>query len=73
MKPGDIIRDNDPRMGVRKLEIIAFDGPEHVRCRRKLVNGKYSAYPAKGFRIRKDRIHTDGKKRKSGFTLLSAS
>lgn len=69
MKINDIIKDNDPRMGNRTLIIESFEGERHIRARRILWNGSTSSYPKKGFRICIDRIHADGKKRKTGFTL----
>ena len=72
MKINDIIKDNDPRVGNRLLIIESFDGPDHVRARRILSDGRRNSYPKKGFRIAIKRIHTDGKKRKSGFSLANA-
>lgn len=71
MKINDIIQDNDPRVGFRRLVIESFDGPEHVRARRVFISGDRCAYPKKGFRIKLTRIHTDGKARRSGFNLIS--
>ncbi len=69
MKINDIIKDNDPRVGVRRLIIESFEDAEHVRARRISYNGKRSTSPKKGFRIKISRIHTDGKTRTSGFHL----
>lgn len=69
MNTNDIIKDNDPRVGHRLLIIESFDGPDHVRARRILSDGTRKSYPKKGFRIAITRIHTDGKKRKGGFSL----
>ena len=70
MRIGDKIKDNDPRMGNRILIIESFDDQGHVRARRILHFGKKVSYPKKGFRIKITRIHSDGKPRKSGFTLM---
>lgn len=71
MNLNDIIKDNDPRMGNRLLIVESFDGRDHVRARRILQDGTRLSYPKKGFRIAIKRIHADGKKRKSGFSLES--
>ena len=65
MKIGNTIRDNDPRMTGRKLEITAMcDG---------YVFAKRIDYTGKGrgreFRIIASRIFTDAKIRKTGFSL----
>lgn len=72
MNIDDIIKDNDPRAGHRLLIIESFDGPDHVRARRLLSDGRRNSYPKKGFRIALSRIHTDGKKRNGGFSLENA-
>ena len=57
---GDKLKDNDPRMDRRVLTVREV-GDTHVR-----------AQQAKGWpwvRIRIDRIHCDGKPRRSGFDL----
>lgn len=65
MKIGDTIRDNDPRMysGNRLLVIVEI-GDTHITA----VQG--NLHPV---HIRKDRIHTDGKQRRSGFTLIASN
>ena len=68
MKTGDIIHDNDPREVGRTLKIISMS-ETHVRARRIDKDGNFTTGPAGGHRIRKDRIYSDGKQRKSGFTL----
>lgn len=73
MKINDRIKDNDPRVGHRILVIESFDGPNHVRARRILSDGTRKPYSNKGFRIAITRIHTDGKKRKGGFSLVTES
>ena len=69
MKINSIIKDNDPRMGNRTLIVESLDGDKHIRARRILWDGTIKSHPKKGFRIAINRIHTDGKKRKSGFSL----
>ena len=59
---GDKIKDNDPRMTNRVLRVIEVN---QTHC---------YADPGHSFpvvRIRLDRIHTDGKQRRSGFDLLT--
>jgi hypothetical protein len=58
---GDILQDNDPRQEGRTVEIRAI-----------LPNGVSGmSYPKGAFvTIRRDRIYTDGKPRKSGFSLV---
>ena len=68
MKTGDIIHDNDPREVGRTSKIISMS-ETHVRARRINSDGKFTMGPNGGKRIRKDRIYSDGKPRKSGFTL----
>jgi hypothetical protein len=62
MKIGDSIKDNDPRMygGKRVLTIIEID-ETHVTAQQNAL---------RPVRIRKDRIYTDGKARKTGFSLI---
>lgn len=66
---GSIIEDNDPKMKGRRLIVQRF------------IAGKISAHSCdvfaicdspvrKGLRINVSRIHTDGKSRRSGFSLL---
>ena len=61
LKVGDKIKDNDPRMSDRVLEIIEVL-PNGVRA----VNsvGKVRWYLRKA-------IHTDGKPRRTGFSLVA--
>lgn len=61
-KPGDFLKDNDPRMGNRVLEITA-DAGDYVLA---------SDAMGKTFRILKRRIHMDGKARRGGFDLIHA-
>ncbi|MGA0608879.1 hypothetical protein [Caldimonas sp. KR1-144] len=63
LKPGDRIKDNDPRMPGRVLTITDI-----------LPNGVV-ARDARGreFGYLRRRIHTDGKPRKSGFSLIKGN
>jgi hypothetical protein len=56
----DLIKDNDPRMGNRILRVVETL-PNGVTA--KDISGRH-------FRILRRRIHTDGKPRRSGFSLL---
>ena len=60
LQSGDLIKDNDPRMAPRELEIIDVL-PFGVVAKDKA--GRY-------FNVLKRRIHTDGKPRRSGFDLI---
>jgi len=70
MNINDIIKDNNPSNGHRLLIIESFDGPDHVIARRILSDGTRGSYPKKGFRISTTRIHSDGKSRNGGFSLV---
>lgn len=59
---GDRIVDNDPRMKGRTLTVIAIVG-DYVMATR--------SASTRGFRIRQNRIFTDGKPRRSGFSLVA--
>lgn len=66
LKVGDRIKDNDPRMPNRVLTITSLEAVTVEGVRR---------VQAKSFRghfvwISIDRIHDDGKPRRSGFSLL---
>lgn len=61
MKVGDKIRDNDPRMGTNRVLTIAEISDGYV----------VAVSWGRRFRIRADRIHADGKKRRSGFDLIA--
>ena len=61
IRPGDKIRDNDPRENGRTLTV------EHVEDGHAHCTSPRSAYRT---RIRLDRIYTDDKPRKSGFSLV---
>lgn len=62
LKVGTLIRDNDPRMTGRVLAIFELHG-EYVWTR---------AYRGGGgvYRILRRRIHTDGKPRRNGFSIV---
>lgn len=72
LKPGDRIKDNDPRMGHRVLTVRRitpagpFGGHQWAVCAHPLFRDRE-------IRIRLDRIHADGKPRRTGFTLLEPS
>lgn len=67
LKIGDRIIDNDPRVtrDKRILVIEKIEG-ERVVCR----DEYFKTFPVVKILIR--RIHTDGKRRRSGFNLLSS-
>lgn len=60
MKIGDKIKDNDPRMNGRELT-ITVDAGDYIRAQNSVFQE---------VRILKRRIYTDGKPRKSGFSLV---
>jgi hypothetical protein len=60
---GDRIADNDPRMVGRVLLVISQGRPGYVHA---------ADTQHRSFRIQTKRIYTDGKPRRSGFTLLPA-
>ena len=60
IKPGDTIRDNDPRECGRTLVVERVEGG-YAHCT--------SPWTIHRTRIRLDRIYTDDKPRKSGFSL----
>ncbi len=65
MKPGDKLKDNDPRCEGRVLEIIDTGSYyRHVVAR---------APSGREVTILKRRIYSDGKPRKSGFDLVKAN
>lgn len=69
MKPGDTLIDNDPRMPGRRLVIeslgvITERGTESVVARSVYGRGRL-------YTILVRRIHSDGKPRRSGFTLVA--
>jgi hypothetical protein len=63
IRVGDRIRDNDPRMGDRVLEVWSLVGDDRVLARDR-IGSRY--------RILRRRIYTDGRPRKSGFSLVEA-
>ena len=67
MKTGDVLRDNDPRMGPRRLTITSLGlvterGPERVCAKDR---------HGREFWISAKRIYADGKQRRTGFDLES--
>jgi hypothetical protein len=60
LQPGMKIRDNDPRVGLRILTIDRING-DRVQCSDKYRSVIISAA----------RIHTDGKPRRSGFSVIT--
>ena len=68
IKPGMRIRDNDKRTGNRVLVVDLLLSRDHNNravflCQLEGIGGHAT-------RIREDRIYTDGKPRKSGFSLI---
>lgn len=63
-KIGDRIKDNDPRVNRDRILVIDRVYPFRVRAYDECIG------PARSYRILARRIHTDGKPRRSGFTLL---
>lgn len=63
IKPGMLIKDNDPRMPDRVLSVHCVNGSIAV-C--------HTTWPHRVCKIKTARIHTDGKPRKSGFSLFTA-
>ena len=62
MKVGDKIKDNDPRMRSRnRVLTIRVVETRHVFA---------SDSGGRGFNIKLERIHSDGKPRRGGFDLL---
>jgi hypothetical protein len=66
---GDKIKDNDPRMGTRILEIKRIDDT-HVFASRVQHFLHGSTSEDREFRIKITSIHTDGKERRSGFSRV---
>jgi len=60
IRVGDRIRDNDPRMPNRTLQVVRFSGGKAVCL----------DWSGRRFFIALPRIYTDGKARKSGFSLI---
>jgi hypothetical protein len=61
MNVGDKIKDNDPRMAGRTLTIVDAADPHYVKA----------AHAGRFFSILRRRIYTDGKPRRSGFSLVT--
>lgn len=60
LRVGDKIKDNDPRSSHRILTITGL-----------LPNGVEAVFAGRVVRILRRRIYTDGKQRRSGFSLLT--
>lgn len=69
IKPYDRIKDNDPRTPNRVLTVREVRGQNPNRTYAVCTDD----FTKREYRIRIDRIHTDGKPRRSGFTLLEPS
>jgi hypothetical protein len=63
VKVGQVFKDNDPRMGDRRF-IVETVGERYAHLR----NIRHSAVKT---RIMLTRMHTDGKSRTSGFSLVA--
>ncbi len=61
---GDHLKDNDPRMSYRGLLTVTELHDDHVVAK--------SSSGALTFKYKRTRIHTDGKARKSGLSLIRA-
>lgn len=68
IKPHDIIKDNDPRTDGRLLEVVEV-GDRYIYA----VSAVLQRPPLRKHRILKNRIHTDGKLRRSGFSLVEGA
>lgn len=68
MKVGVRLRDNDPRMKSRVLTIVGVG----VRTEHGLLDVCAEDRRGRRFSILAHRIYTDGKPRRSGFTLEAA-
>ena len=64
LKVGDRIKDNDPRMNGRVVQITRISGLCAFYDRRPFGSERE-------YSVRLTRIHTDGKPRKSGFSLIT--
>lgn len=63
IREGMLLRDNDPRMPGRLREVIGFDGKGRAIVRHPDGHGET--------RIALDRIHTDSKPRRSGWSVAT--
>lgn len=67
---GDRIRDNDPRsLGSTRI-VTAISPPTMLEHRRVSASLRGGSDKTGETRIRLDRIHTDGKPRRSGWSLV---
>ena len=62
LKPSDVIKDNDPRMPNRKLLLHKVD--ERFVYARNMNGG------TREYRILRNRVYTDTKERRTGFSRL---
>jgi hypothetical protein len=62
LPPGTILKDNDPRVPEPTLLTVIVNEGDRVLCQR----------GARRVRINVNRIYTDGKPRRSGFSLVPA-
>ena len=68
IKPGDVIKNNDPRMKGRTLTVEQIEGGYAHCC----VRNPWTFYRIHTrTRIRLNRIYTDDKPRKSGFSRIA--
>lgn len=79
VKIGDLIRDNDPRQGKRRIaKVMSFSGDihpgqtlePHADC--EVVQSRHRKGARFNVRVPLSKIHSDGKRRKSGWDLLPA-
>lgn len=74
LDPGKLIADNDPRMPNRRLLIRGFEAGAFLSDGRATfaicTNIRDRSRNPREFRINVQRIHTDGKLRRSGFSLV---
>jgi hypothetical protein len=61
LKPGTILKDNDPRVPEGMKVVVICNEGDRVLCQR----------GSRQVRIAADRIYTDGKPRKSGFSVVT--
>lgn len=66
MQVGDYLKDNDPRSSHRLLQIVSLGVHTAHGLERVFAKGK--AGPQVGIQVK--RIHSDGKPRRTGFTLI---
>jgi hypothetical protein len=73
MERGDVIRDNDPRMPKRELVIVGFEADTRDSWRTVVIcEDQYRHRNPRRVRIRADRIFSDSKPRRYGFSLITS-